>query len=181
MSAPSYAFTMALKLLEKAVNGKLHRSAEKQESRSALTGSKSSANCTDIGLTAQHSMTSTLDRRSLHLSWVPGCVYILSSCSRFVLSSHPAVEALLCAYFLDGSSAYNYWVSCMPPHNRIRAMSIGHREESTDETMTQTSATTFSRCSNASGCVAYPALGEPAKLSCGKSGPTCFACEVRRV
>jgi hypothetical protein len=134
------------------------------------TGSKSTAKCTDIGLTAQHSMTSTLDRRSLHLSWVPGCVYILSSCSRFVLSSHPAVEALLCAYFLDGSSAYNYWVSRTPPHNRIRAMPIGHREDSTDETMTQKSATPF-RCSNVSGCVAYPALGEPSKLSRGKPGP----------
>ena len=126
-------------------------------------------------------MTSTLDRRSLLLSWVPECVYILSLCFRFVLTSHPAVEALLCAYSLDGSSAYNYWVSCMPPHNRIRAMLLGHREDSTDETMMQTSDTNFSRCSNASGCVAYPALGEPAKFSRGKPGPTCFACEVRRV
>ena len=124
-------------------------------------------------------MTSTLDRRSLLLSWVPECVYILSLCSRFVLSSHPAVEALLCAYFLDGSSAYNYWVSRMPPHNRIRAMPKGHREDSTNETMTQKSATPV-RCSNASGCVAYPALGEPAKLSLGNPGPTFFACEERR-
>jgi hypothetical protein len=117
-------------------------------------------------------MTSTLDRRSLLPSWVLECVYMPSLCSRFALSSHPAVEALVCAYFLNGLGAYNYWVSRMPPHNRIRAMPIGHREDSTDETMTQTSATTF-RCSNASGCVAYPALGEPAKLSRGNPGPTC--------
>lgn len=37
------------------------------------------------------------------------------------------------------------------------------------------------RCSNASGCVAYPAIGEPATLSRGNPGPTCFACEERRV
>jgi hypothetical protein len=47
--------------------------------------------------------------------------------------------------------------------------------------MTQKCATTFSRCSNASECVAYPALGEPAKLSRGNPGPTCFACQERRV
>jgi len=29
-------------------------------------------------------------------------------------------------------------------------------------------------------CVAYPALGEPSKLSCGNPGPRCFACEERR-
>jgi hypothetical protein len=103
-----------------------------------------------------------------------------SLCSRLdLIATRP--KALVCAYFLNGSSAYNYWVSRMPPHNRIRAMPIGHREDSTGETMTQKSAATFSRCSNVSGCVAYPALGEPAKLSRGNPGPTCFACQERRV
>jgi hypothetical protein len=46
--------------------------------------------------------------------------------------------------------------------------------------MMQESATAL-RCSNGAGCVAYPALGEPAKLSRGNPGPRCFACEERRV
>jgi hypothetical protein len=125
-------------------------------------------------------MTSTLDRRSLLLSWVLECVYMPSLCFRFDLIATRQKKALVCSYFLNGSSAYHYWVSRMPPHNRIRAMPIGYREDSTDETMTQKSATTF-RCSNVSGCVAYPALGEPAKLSRGNPGPTCLACEERRV
>ena len=33
------------------------------------------------------------------------------------------------------------------------------------------------RCSNGENCVAYPALGEPAKLSRGNPGTRCFACE----
>ena len=37
------------------------------------------------------------------------------------------------------------------------------------------------RCSNGASCVAYPTLGEPAKLSRSNPGPTCFACEERRV
>jgi hypothetical protein len=37
------------------------------------------------------------------------------------------------------------------------------------------------RCSSGERCVAYPALGEPAKLSRGNPGPRCFACEERRV
>ncbi len=37
------------------------------------------------------------------------------------------------------------------------------------------------RCSNGIHCVAYPALGEPSKLSSGNPGMTCFACEERRV
>ena len=37
------------------------------------------------------------------------------------------------------------------------------------------------RCSNGIRCVAYPTLGEPAKLSSGNPGPRCFACEERRV
>src|SRR5918997_653177 len=37
------------------------------------------------------------------------------------------------------------------------------------------------RCSNGSSCVAYPTLGEPAKLSRSNPGPRCFACEERRV
>jgi len=37
------------------------------------------------------------------------------------------------------------------------------------------------RCSNGARCVAYPTLGEPAKLSAGSPGPRCFACEERRV
>jgi hypothetical protein len=36
------------------------------------------------------------------------------------------------------------------------------------------------RCSNGMRCVAYPALGEPSKLSRGNPGPRCFACEERR-
>src|SRR5919107_87390 len=84
-------------------------------------------------------MTSTLDRRSLLLSWVLECVYMPSLCSRIdLIATRP--KALVCAYFLNGSSAYNYWVSRMPPHNRIRAMPIGHREDSTGETMTQVAA-----------------------------------------
>jgi hypothetical protein len=37
------------------------------------------------------------------------------------------------------------------------------------------------RCSNGAKCVAFPTLGEPAKLSRGNPGPRCFACEERRV
>ena len=37
------------------------------------------------------------------------------------------------------------------------------------------------RCSNGASCVAYPTLGEPAKLSRSNPGPRCFACEERRV
>jgi hypothetical protein len=37
------------------------------------------------------------------------------------------------------------------------------------------------QCSNGTGCVAYPALGQPSKLSWGNPGTTCFACEERRV
>jgi hypothetical protein len=37
------------------------------------------------------------------------------------------------------------------------------------------------RCSNGASCVAYPTLGEPAKLSRSNPGPKCFACEERRV
>jgi hypothetical protein len=36
------------------------------------------------------------------------------------------------------------------------------------------------QCSNGAHCVAYPALGEPAKLSRSNPGPRCFACEERR-
>jgi hypothetical protein len=36
------------------------------------------------------------------------------------------------------------------------------------------------RCTNGVNCVAYPTLGEPAKLSRGNPGPVCFACEERR-
>jgi hypothetical protein len=36
------------------------------------------------------------------------------------------------------------------------------------------------RCSNGENCVAYPVLGEPAKLSRGNPGTRCFACEERR-
>jgi hypothetical protein len=36
------------------------------------------------------------------------------------------------------------------------------------------------RCANGTKCVAYPTLGEPAKLSRGNPGPWCFACEERR-
>jgi hypothetical protein len=35
------------------------------------------------------------------------------------------------------------------------------------------------RCANGENCVAYPALGEPSKLSRGNPGPRCFACEER--
>ena len=37
------------------------------------------------------------------------------------------------------------------------------------------------RCSNGRGCVVFPTLGEPAKLSRGNPGPMCFACEERRI
>jgi hypothetical protein len=37
------------------------------------------------------------------------------------------------------------------------------------------------RCSNGASCVAYPTLGESAKLSRSNPGPRCFACEERRV
>jgi hypothetical protein len=37
------------------------------------------------------------------------------------------------------------------------------------------------RCANGENCVAYPALGEPSKLSRGNPSPRCFACEERRV
>jgi hypothetical protein len=36
------------------------------------------------------------------------------------------------------------------------------------------------RCANGTKCVAYPTLGEPAKLSRGNPGTWCFACEERR-
>jgi hypothetical protein len=36
------------------------------------------------------------------------------------------------------------------------------------------------RCTNGAKCVAYPTLGEPAKLSRGNPGPRCFACEEQR-
>ena len=36
------------------------------------------------------------------------------------------------------------------------------------------------RCSNGENCVAYPALGEPSKLSRGNPGTRCFACEEQR-
>lgn len=37
------------------------------------------------------------------------------------------------------------------------------------------------QCSNGTDCVAYPALGQPSKLSWGNPGTRCFACEERRV
>ena len=37
------------------------------------------------------------------------------------------------------------------------------------------------RCSNEIHCVAYPALGEPSRLSRGNPGPRCFACEQQRL
>ena len=37
------------------------------------------------------------------------------------------------------------------------------------------------RCSNGIHCVAYPALGEPSKLSRSNPGTRCFACEEWRV
>ena len=36
------------------------------------------------------------------------------------------------------------------------------------------------RCSSGIRCVAYPALGEPSKLSRSNPGTRCFACEERR-
>ena len=38
-------------------------------------------------------------------------------------------------------------------------------------------ATSALRCSSGTECVAYPALGQPAKLSHSNPGPRCFACE----
>ena len=46
--------------------------------------------------------------------------------------------------------------------------------------MVQEPASSF-RCSNGPNCVAFPILGEPAKLSRSNPGPRCFACEERRV
>jgi hypothetical protein len=43
-----------------------------------------------------------------------------------------------------------------------------------------TQRTDAPRCSSGVHCVAYPTLGEPAKLSRGNPGPRCFACEERR-
>ena len=37
------------------------------------------------------------------------------------------------------------------------------------------------QCSNGRDCVAYPALGQPSKLSWGNPETRCFACEERRV
>jgi len=37
------------------------------------------------------------------------------------------------------------------------------------------------QCSNGADCVAYPALGQPSKLTWGNQGTRCFACEERRV
>lgn len=37
------------------------------------------------------------------------------------------------------------------------------------------------RCSNGENCVAYPALGEPSKLSRSNPGTRCFACEEQRI
>ena len=37
------------------------------------------------------------------------------------------------------------------------------------------------RCANGIRCVAYPALGEPSKLSRSNTGSRCFACEERRL
>jgi hypothetical protein len=48
-----------------------------------------------------------------------------------------------------------------------------------DSSMTRRTAAE-SRCAYGENCVAYPALGEPSKLSRGNPGPRCFACEERR-
>jgi hypothetical protein len=37
------------------------------------------------------------------------------------------------------------------------------------------------QCANGADCVAYPALGQPSKLSWGNLATRCFACEERRV
>jgi hypothetical protein len=42
-------------------------------------------------------------------------------------------------------------------------------------------ATSTPHCSNGTACVAFPALGQPSKLSRSNPGPRCFACEERRV
>lgn len=65
--------------------------------------------------------------------------------------------------------------SPLPAPARVREHRHGKRERS----MTQ--RTTAPRCSSGVNCVAYPTLGEPAKLSSGNPGPRCFACEERRV
>ncbi len=62
----------------------------------------------------------------------------------------------------------------LPAPARVREHRDGKRERS----MTQ--RTTAPRCSSGVHCVAYPTLGEPAKLSSGNPGPRCFACEERR-
>src|SRR3712207_4890354 len=47
--------------------------------------------------------------------------------------------------------------------------------------MARKPATSTPRCSNGESCVAYPALGQPSKLSRSNPGTRCFACEERRV
>jgi hypothetical protein len=47
--------------------------------------------------------------------------------------------------------------------------------------MARKHATSTPHCSNGTACVAFPALGQPSKLSRSNPGPRCFACEERRV
>src|SRR3712207_1603908 len=49
-----------------------------------------------------------------------------------------------------------------------------------DQRMTR-KAVVARQCSNGTDCVAYPALGQPSKLSWGNPETRCFACEERRV
>ena len=61
-----------------------------------------------------------------------------------------------------------------------RALIKGHTARKRGRSMTRKSAAEL-RCSNGAHCAAYPALGEPSKLSRGNPGSRCFACEERRV
>jgi hypothetical protein len=56
--------------------------------------------------------------------------------------------------------------------NRRTKMDRNHESKS----VTQKAASAL-RCSSGTECVAYPALGQPAKLSRSNPGPRCFACE----
>ncbi len=62
-----------------------------------------------------------------------------------------------------------------PPRSEERSGRNANRERSLMHTTVEEP-----RCSNGIHCVAYPALGEPAKLSRNNPGTRCFACEERQ-
>src|SRR5918997_6704745 len=62
-----------------------------------------------------------------------------------------------------------------PPWCEVRSGRHGNRERNLMRRSVEEP-----RCSNGENCVAYPALGEPSKLSRGNPGTRCFACEEQR-